>query len=95
MRRASRAPAPARHAFVPGLRVTGSVSTSDGAISGTVRVTGAANGTLKVSRRGTVTGVLGGRRVRFRPTRSAAAATLRDGGSLWPGRGAAPRAVMR
>ena len=53
--------------FVPGLRVTGSLSTSEGVISGTVRVSGAANGTLKVSRRGTVTGDLGGRRVRFRP----------------------------
>jgi hypothetical protein len=72
------------YAFVPGLDVTGSLSTSEGVISGTVRVSGAAHGTLKVSRRGTVTGVLGGRRVRFRPTRRAAAATLRDGGSLWP-----------
>jgi pimeloyl-ACP methyl ester carboxylesterase len=72
------------YAFVPGLHVTGSLSTSQGVISGTVRVTGAAAGTLKVSRRGTVTGVLGGRGVRYRPTRRAAAATLRDGGSLWP-----------
>jgi pimeloyl-ACP methyl ester carboxylesterase len=80
------------YAFVPGLRVTGSLSTSEGVISGTVRVGGAANGTLKVSRRGTVTGVLGGRRVRFRPTRRAAAATLRDGGTLWPER-FAPRRV--
>ncbi|MGZ8632783.1 MAG: alpha/beta hydrolase, partial [Solirubrobacteraceae bacterium] len=79
------------YAFVPGLRVTGSLSTSDGVISGTVRVSGAANGTLKVSRRGEVTGVLGGHRVRFRPTRSAAAATLRAGGALWPERFAARR----
>ena len=78
------------YAFVPGLRVSGSLSTSEGAISGTVHVSGAANGTLKISRRGTVTGVLGGRRVRYRPTRRAAAATLRDGGSLWP-RTFAPR----
>ena len=49
-----------------------------------MHVSGAANGTLKISRRGTVTGMLGGRHVRYRPTRSAAAATLRDGGSLWP-----------
>jgi pimeloyl-ACP methyl ester carboxylesterase len=78
------------YAFVPGLRVTGSLSTTDGAISGTVRVTGIAHGTLRISRRGSVTGVLGGRRVRYRPTRRAAAATLRDGGSLWP-RTLAPR----
>ena len=80
------------YAFVPGLRVSGSLSTSEGVISGTVHVSGTANGTLKVSRRGTVTGTLGGRHVRFRPTRSAAAATLRDGGSLWPGT-FAPRRV--
>ena len=81
-----------RYAFVPGLRVSGSLSSSDGAISGTVHVTGVAHGTLKISRRGTVTGVLGGRHVRYRPTRRAAAATLRDGGSLWP-RTFAPRRV--
>jgi pimeloyl-ACP methyl ester carboxylesterase len=78
------------YAFVPGLRVTGSLSTSEGTISGTVRVAGTAHGTLKISRRGTVTGVLGGRRVRFKPSRRAAAATTRDGGSLWP-RKFAPR----
>jgi pimeloyl-ACP methyl ester carboxylesterase len=81
-----------RYAFVPGLRVSGSLSTSEGTISGTVHVTGTAHGTLKISRRGTVTGVLGGRHVRYKPTRSAAAATLRDGGSLWP-RTFAPRRV--
>jgi len=78
------------YAFVPGLRVSGSLSTSEGLISGTVHVTGAANGTLKISRRGTVTGTLGGRRVRYKPARRAAAATLRTGGSLWP-RTFAPR----
>jgi pimeloyl-ACP methyl ester carboxylesterase len=72
------------YAFVPGLRVSGSLSTTEGVISGTVRVAGTVHGTLRVSRRGTVTGVLGGRRVRLRPARRAAAATLRDGGSLWP-----------
>jgi pimeloyl-ACP methyl ester carboxylesterase len=73
-----------RYAFVPGLRVSGSLSTSEGTISGTVRVTGTAHGTLRITRRGAVTGTLGGRHVRFRPKRRAAAATLRDGGSLWP-----------
>ena len=55
-----------------------------------MHVSGTANGTLKISRRGTVTGTLGGRHVRYRPRRRAAAATLRDGGSLWP-RTFAPR----
>jgi pimeloyl-ACP methyl ester carboxylesterase len=78
------------YAFVPGLRVSGSLSTSEGTISGTIRVSGTAHGTLKISRRGTVTGTLGGRHVRYRPARRAASATLRDGGSLWP-RTFAPR----
>jgi hypothetical protein len=80
------------YAFVPGLRVSGSLASSSGAISGTVRVSGTANGTLKISRGGTVTGTLGGRHVRYRPKRGAAAATLREGGSLWP-RTFAPRRV--
>ena len=79
-----------RYAFVPGLRVSGSLASSSGSISGTVHVSGTANGTLKISRGGTVTGTLGGRHVHYRPTRQAASATLRDGGSLWP-RTFAPR----
>jgi pimeloyl-ACP methyl ester carboxylesterase len=78
------------YAFVPGLRVTGSLSSSEGTISGTVHVSGTATGTLKITRSGTVTGALGGRDVRFRPKRQAASATLRNGGSLWP-RTFAPR----
>jgi pimeloyl-ACP methyl ester carboxylesterase len=78
------------YAFVPGLRVSGSLSSSEGSISGTVHVNGTANGTLKISARGTVTGTLGGRHVRYRPKRRAASATLRGGGSLWP-RTFAPR----
>jgi pimeloyl-ACP methyl ester carboxylesterase len=80
------------YAFVPGLRVSGSLSSTEGAISGTVHVSGVAHGSLRISSRGSVTGVLGGRHVRYRPTRRAAAATLRDGGSLWP-RTFAPRRV--
>jgi pimeloyl-ACP methyl ester carboxylesterase len=79
-----------RYSFVPGLRVSGSLESSSGSISGTVHVSGTANGTLKISRGGTVTGTLGGRHVHYRPTRQAASATLRDGGSLWP-RTFAPR----
>jgi hypothetical protein len=47
-------------------------------------VSGTAHGTLRISRRSAVTGTLGGRHVSYRPKRRAAAATLRDGGSLWP-----------
>jgi hypothetical protein len=78
------------YAFVPGLRVSGSLSTSEGTISGTVRVSGNANGTLTIRRSGRVTGTLGGRHVRYRPSRRGVSATLREGGSLWP-RTFAPR----
>ncbi len=78
------------YAFVPGLRVTGSLSTSEGTLSGTVHVSGIAHGTLRISRKGTVTGTLGGHHVHYKPTTGAAAATLRAGGSLW-GRRYAPR----
>ena len=63
-----------RYSFVPGLRVTGALTSSDGAITGTLRVEGTANGTLKIDHRGGVTGELGGRQVRYRPKRSEAAA---------------------
>jgi hypothetical protein len=79
-----------RYAFVPGLHVSGSLASSSGSISGTVHVSGTANGTLKISRSGTVTGTLGGHHVRYRPKHRAASATLRSGGSLWP-RTFAPR----
>ena len=45
-----------------------------------------------------MTGTLGGRHVRYWPKRSAASATLREGGSLWPGRsrrGACPSCPSR
>jgi pimeloyl-ACP methyl ester carboxylesterase len=59
------------YAYVPGLRVSGSLTSSEGTLSGTVRVTGTAHGTLKIDRRGRVTGVLGGRDVSYRPSRRA------------------------
>jgi len=58
------------YAYVPGLKVTGSLTSSEGTLSGTVRVAGTANGTLKIDRRGRVTGVLGGRKVSYRPSKS-------------------------
>jgi hypothetical protein len=72
-----------RYAYVPGLRVTGTLQVSEGTLAGTVRVSGKAHGTLTLDRRGGATGVLGGRRVRYRPRRRATAAALRaDGASL-------------
>ena len=72
-----------RYAFVPGLRVTGSLRVDQGEPTGTVRVTGRAHGTLKLDHRGGATGVLGGRRVRYRPKRGASASALRtDGASV-------------
>jgi pimeloyl-ACP methyl ester carboxylesterase len=71
------------YAYVPGLRISGTLDATEGALSGTVRVTGAANGTLTLDRRGGAAGVLGGRRVRYRAPRGASAAALReDGASL-------------
>ena len=73
------------YAFVPGLRVSGSLSTSEGSISGTVHVSGSGERHPEDQPPGH-----GDRHAR-RPSRalparrgSAAAATLRDGGSLWP-----------
>jgi pimeloyl-ACP methyl ester carboxylesterase len=62
-----------RYAYVPGLRVSGTLTSSEGTLSGTVRVSGVAHGTLKIDRRGRVTGVLGGRNVSYRPKRRGAA----------------------
>jgi pimeloyl-ACP methyl ester carboxylesterase len=71
------------YAYVPGLRVTGALHLSEGALTGTVRVSGKAHGTLTLDRRGGATGVLGGRHVRYRPRRRVTAATTRlDGTSL-------------
>jgi pimeloyl-ACP methyl ester carboxylesterase len=66
--------------YVPGLRVTGSLDSSDGTLAGTLTVSGIARGTLKLDHRGGVTGKLGGREVHYKPTRSTAAAS--DGPSL-------------
>jgi pimeloyl-ACP methyl ester carboxylesterase len=66
--------------YVPGLRVTGSLDSSDGTLAGTLAVSGIAHGTLKLDHRGGVTGELGGREVRYKPTRGTAAAA--DGPGL-------------
>jgi hypothetical protein len=61
--------------YVPGLRVSGTLDSSDGALAGTLRVSGTAHGTLKLDHRGGVTGELGGREVHFKPTRGTTAAS--------------------
>jgi pimeloyl-ACP methyl ester carboxylesterase len=72
-----------RYAYVPGLRVTGTVRVNEGELTGTLRVSGRAHGVLNLDRRGGATGVLGGRQVRYRPTRRARASALRvDGASV-------------
>jgi hypothetical protein len=55
----------------------------EGELTGTLRVSGRAHGTLKLDHRGGAVGVLGGRHVRYRPKRAAQAAALRtDGASI-------------
>jgi pimeloyl-ACP methyl ester carboxylesterase len=66
--------------YVPGLRVTGSLDSGSGTLTGTLTVSGIAHGTLKLDHRGGVTGTLGGREVHYKPTSSAAAAS--DGPAL-------------
>jgi hypothetical protein len=72
-----------RYAYLAGLRVSGSVHVDEGELTGTLRVTGRAHGTLRLDHRGGATGVLGGRHVRYRPQRAAQASALRtDGASV-------------
>ena len=69
------------YAYVPRLRVTGTLRVVEGELAGTVRVSGLANGTLRLDHRGGARGVLGGRAVRYRPKHGAAASALRAGGA--------------
>jgi pimeloyl-ACP methyl ester carboxylesterase len=63
------------YAYVPGLRVTGRLTSfADGRVGGTVRVRGrtrATSGTLTLTLAGGARGTLGGRKVRYTPRRSA------------------------
>jgi pimeloyl-ACP methyl ester carboxylesterase len=70
-----------RYAYVPGLRVTGTLHVDQGEVSGTLRISGRAHGVLKLDRRGGASGVLGGRDVTYRPKRRAGASALRVGGT--------------
>jgi pimeloyl-ACP methyl ester carboxylesterase len=55
--------------YVPGLSVTGSLVSSEGTLSGTLKVSGIAHGTLKIARDGKVTGELGGQKVSYKPSK--------------------------
>jgi pimeloyl-ACP methyl ester carboxylesterase len=68
------------YAYVPGLRVSGTVHVSQGTLAGTVSVSGKAHGRLTLDSRGGATGILGGRHVHYRPRRKAVATALRAGG---------------
>jgi len=87
-----------RYAYVPGLRVTGTVDDGDGEAQGTVAVSGppGTSGYLRLDGRGGASGRLGGRPVRYRRARGSAAAVgaasrRADGPSL-PSRLPAPPA---
>jgi pimeloyl-ACP methyl ester carboxylesterase len=76
-----------RYAYVPGLRVSGTLQTSTGRITGALRVEGkGVSGRLTLDRRGGARGVLGGKSVRYVPRRSAAGASaaLRTGAARTP-----------
>jgi pimeloyl-ACP methyl ester carboxylesterase len=76
------------YAFVPGLRLTGTLRLLSSSPSGHVKVSGpnGTSGELALNSRGDARGRLGGKRVRYRAPRSgsAAAATLRGGGRAIP-----------
>jgi hypothetical protein len=69
------------YAYVPGLRISGTVHVDEGELTGTFRVAGRAHGTLRLDHRGGATGMLGGRHVRYRPKHRAQASALRTGGA--------------
>jgi pimeloyl-ACP methyl ester carboxylesterase len=83
-----------RYAYLPGLRLTGRLDFGSGLPRGVVTVAGRASGRLAFLGRRGVRGRLGGRRVRYRPSRGASAASalggLRVSGpspalGAWPG----------
>jgi pimeloyl-ACP methyl ester carboxylesterase len=70
-----------RYAYVPGLRITGSIDDADGDPHGTVQVDGppGTSGYLRLDGRGGATGRLGGRAVRYGPRGSASASARATG----------------
>jgi pimeloyl-ACP methyl ester carboxylesterase len=85
------------YSLVPGVRVTGALRASDTEDAGTVAVDGPGrlDGHLRISAKGVVTGTLGGRRVRYAPSRggSGAAAGAATGAGRVPARLRVPRAA--
>jgi len=83
-----------RYALVPGLRVTGAVRPTSAGGAGTVAVDGPGrlDGALTITSAGTVTGTLGGKRVRYRPSGGSAAASSVGAGRV-PQRVAVPSAA--
>jgi pimeloyl-ACP methyl ester carboxylesterase len=83
------------YAFVPGVRITGTLRILSSSPRGHVTVRGpnGTSGELDLDSRGGARGRLGGKRVRYRAPRgsSAAAASLRDGGRAIP---RLPRALL-
>ena len=75
-----------RYAYVPGVRVTGRLRTSQaGQLRGTVSISGTQSGRLTLDGRGGAHGRLDGHAVRYRqPGTSAAAAATRVGGARMP-----------
>jgi pimeloyl-ACP methyl ester carboxylesterase len=71
-----------RVSYLKGLRVSGAVKLDGTDVTGTVTVSGLANGKLTLDARGGASGVLNGHRVRFRPSRAAAASHRVDGSRM-------------
>jgi pimeloyl-ACP methyl ester carboxylesterase len=71
------------YSYVPGLRVSGTLTSSQGTLFGTLQVSGRATGRLTIDRSGGARGVLGGRKVRYRPARRAGASAAGGGGLPW------------
>jgi pimeloyl-ACP methyl ester carboxylesterase len=72
-----------RYAYVPGLRVSGTIDDTGVDARGTVRVSGprGTSGVLRLDGRGGATGMLGGRRVRYGGARRAARAVAAGAGA--------------
>ena len=71
-----------RVSYLKGLRVSGSVKLDGSSITGTVRVSGLANGTLDLDAHGGASGVLDGRRVHYRAPKAKAASHRVDGSRM-------------
>lgn len=88
-----------RYAYLLGLRLTGTVHTTDGrARGGSVHVQGLGlDGTLSFGARGSVVGVLGGQRVSYVPRSARASTATRVGAPSiphWTGRAPPPRSPL-